>query len=93
MAEPIDDGPEEEFSGVFTDIFPAEWAADPDFCQYLTQLRNQSCKINCENCDNCEIANCDCEGIAISQITQFGFWGVIAISQITQFGFELILQL
>ena len=40
MAEPIDDGPEEEFSGVFTDIFPAEWAADPDFCQYLTQLRD-----------------------------------------------------
>ena len=37
MAEPIDDGPREEFSGVFTDIFPAEWAADPDFCQYLTQ--------------------------------------------------------
>ena len=42
MAEPIDDGPEEEFSGVFTDIFPAEWAADPDFCQYLTQLRKVS---------------------------------------------------
>ena len=40
MSEPIDDGPEEEFSGVFTDIFPAEWAADPDFCQYLTQLRD-----------------------------------------------------
>ena len=38
----IDDGPEEEFSGVFTDIFPAEWAADPDFCQYLTQLRKVS---------------------------------------------------
>ena len=45
MAEPIDDGPEEEFSGVFTDIFPAEWAADPDFCQYLTQLRKRFRKI------------------------------------------------
>ena len=40
MADSLDDNPEEEFSGVFTDIFPAEWAADPDFCQYLTQLRN-----------------------------------------------------
>ena len=42
MAEPIDEGQDEEFSGVFTDIFPAEWAADPDFCQYLTQLRKVS---------------------------------------------------
>jgi len=42
MAEPIDDGSEEEFSSVFTDIFPAEWAADPDFCQYLTQLSGYS---------------------------------------------------
>jgi len=33
----------------------------------------QSCKMDCENCDNCEIANCDCEEIAISQITQFDF--------------------
>ena len=32
---------------------------------------NQGCKMDCENCDNCEIANCDCEEIAISQITQF----------------------
>ena len=46
MAEPIDDGPEEEFSGVFTDIFPAEWAADPDFCQYLTQLRDVFSLVN-----------------------------------------------
>ena len=45
MADTIDDGPEEEFSGVFTDIFPAEWAADPDFCQYLTQLRKVSIDI------------------------------------------------
>ena len=29
--------------------------------------------MNCENCDNCEIANCDCEEIAISQITQLNF--------------------
>ena len=42
MAEPIDEGQDEEFSGVFTDIFPADWAADPDFCQYLTQLRKVS---------------------------------------------------
>ena len=42
MAESIDEGQDEEFSGVFTDIFPAEWAADPDFCQYLTQLRKVS---------------------------------------------------
>ena len=33
----------------------------------------QGCKMDCENCDNCEIANCDCEEIAISQITQFDF--------------------
>ena len=38
MAEPID----EEFSGMFIDIFPAEWVADPDFCKYLTQLRKVS---------------------------------------------------
>ena len=31
---------------------------------------DQSCKMDCENC---EIANCDCEEIAISQITQFDF--------------------
>ena len=24
--------------GVFADIFPAEWAADPDFCVYLSEL-------------------------------------------------------
>ena len=24
--------------GVFTDIFPAEWAADSDFCEYLQEL-------------------------------------------------------
>ena len=24
--------------GVFSDIFPAEWAADPDFCIYLSEL-------------------------------------------------------
>ena len=48
---------------------------------------HQSCKIDCENCDNYEIANCVCEEIAISQITQFGFWRGFAISQITQFGF------
>ena len=35
--------------------------------------RMQSCKMDCENCDNCEIANCDCEEIAISQKTQFDF--------------------
>ena len=33
----------------------------------------QSCKMNCENCDKCEIANWDCEEIAISQITQLNF--------------------
>ena len=42
MAEPIDEGQDEEFSGMFIDIFPAEWAADPDFCKYLTQLRKVS---------------------------------------------------
>ena len=30
----------------------------------------QTCKIDCKNC---EIVNCDCEEIAISQITQFDF--------------------
>ena len=34
---------------------------------------NQSCKIDCENCEYCEIANCDCEEIAISQTRQSGF--------------------
>ena len=43
--------------------------------------------MDCENCDNCEIANCDCEEIAISQITQFGFERGFAISQITQLAF------
>ena len=29
-------------SGVFTDIFPAEWAADAEFCAYLAQLSSYS---------------------------------------------------
>ena len=29
-------------SGVFTDIFPAEWAADGEFCEYLSQLSSYS---------------------------------------------------
>ena len=33
----------------------------------------QSCKMDCKNCDYCEIANCDCDKIAISQTTQFVF--------------------
>ena len=39
----------------------------------LNFKQNQSCKIDCENCDYCEIANCDCEEIAISQTRQSGF--------------------
>ena len=34
---------------------------------------DQGCKMDCENCDYCEIANCDCEEIAISQTRQSGF--------------------
>ena len=29
---------EDATAGVFTDIFPAEWAADVDFCEYLNEL-------------------------------------------------------
>ena len=34
---------------------------------------DQGCKMDCENCDNCEIVNCDCDKNTISQITQFDF--------------------
>ena len=47
----------------------------------------QGCKMDCENCDNCEIANCDCEKNTISQITQFSFWSVDRNRKIKQFGF------
>jgi len=48
--------------------------------------------MDCENWDNCEIANCDCEKNTISQLTQFDFQMGFAISQLTQFDFESILQ-
>ena len=47
----------------------------------------QSCKMDCENCDNCEIANCDCEKNTISQITQFSFLTIGRNRNITQFDF------
>ena len=47
----------------------------------------QGCKMDCENCDNCEIANCDCEKNTISQITQFSFLTIGRNRNITQFDF------
>ena len=47
----------------------------------------QGCKMDCENCDNCEIANCDCEKNTISQITQFSFLSIGRNRNITQFDF------
>ena len=47
----------------------------------------QGCKTDCENCDNCEIANCDCEKNTISQITQFSFLTIGRNRNITQFDF------
>ena len=41
---------------------------------------NQGCKMDCENCDNCE-----CEKNTISQLTQFIFLNTVAIA--TQFVF------
>ena len=43
--------------------------------------------MNCENCDYCEIANCDCEKNTISQITQFSFLSIGRNRNITQFDF------
>jgi len=43
--------------------------------------------MDCENCDNCEIANCDCEKNTISQITQFSFLTIGRNRNITQFDF------
>ena len=53
----------------------------------FNQWLEQSCKIDCENCDYCEIANCDCDQIAISQTTQSDFWEGCAISQTKQSDF------
>ena len=47
----------------------------------------QGCKMDCENCDNCEIANCDCEKNTISQITQFSFLSAGRNRNTTQFDF------
>ena len=33
--------------------------------------------MDCDNCDNCEIANCDCEQNTISQITQLDFGPIL----------------
>ena len=43
--------------------------------------------MNRENCDYCEIANCDCEKNTISQITQFSFLSVGRNRNTTQFDF------
>ena len=44
--------------------------------------------MDCENCDYCEIANCDCEENTISQITQFSFVNVGHNRNTTQFDFQ-----
>ena len=43
--------------------------------------------MDCEKLRICEIANCDCEKIAISQLTQFTFLSVGRNRNITQFDF------
>ena len=53
----------------------------------------QGCKMDCENCDNCEIANCDCEKNTISQITQFSFLTIGRNRNITQFDFLQIVAI
>ena len=45
--------------------------------------------MDCENCDYCEIANCDCEENTISQITQFSFVSVGRNRNTTQFDFQV----
>ena len=47
----------------------------------------QGCKMDCEKLRFCEIANCDCEEIAISQLTQFIFLSASRNRNITQFDF------
>ena len=47
----------------------------------------QGCKMDCEKLRICEIANCDCEKIAISQLTQFIFLSAGRNRNITQFDF------
>ena len=51
--------------------------------QKMPDIR-QGCKMDCENC---EIANCDCEKNTISQITQFSFLTIGRNRNITQFDF------
>ena len=58
-----------------------------EFSTGYVKGRGQSCKIDCENCDYCEIANCDCDEIAISQTTQSDYWEGCAISQTKQSDF------
>ena len=43
--------------------------------------------MDCEKLRICEIANCDCEKIAISQLTQFIFLSAGRNRNITQFDF------
>jgi hypothetical protein len=59
---------------------------DIQFIPIYTNWR-QGCKMNCEKLRICEIANCDCEKIAISQLTQFTFLSVGRNRNITQFDF------
>jgi len=52
------------------------WIHDRRFYQkfiYRSTCLWQGCKMDCEKLRICEIANCDCEKIAISQLTQFIF--------------------
>ena len=64
------------------------WFEAEGKCQRLDGHLVQGCKMDCENCDNCEIANCDCEKNTISQLTQFSFLNTVAIAIATQFVFS-----